>query len=451
VKIDRRTLLSRILAGTAITPWTHRSLARTLGYPRLLEGPMVGAPSPVSFTVWARASDALDVQVEYSTDPTFNDALVTPAIRAEAAHDLITVHSVKELKPSTTYYYRMLIDGARDRVAPVSFHTRTAPAGAADFRVAYGSCARTQVDIEQTIFSAISMNEPDLFFWLGDNIYADTQEPTAMADLYRRQRAVVTLQPLIRTTPQLAIWDDHDFGYNDADSTNPIRDESLRVFNRYWANPSGGVHGTPGVFFQYTYGGVDFFFLDGRYHRSPRSIPDGAARSMLGAGQKQWLKDALRASRAPFKILISGTGWTLATRDGTTWGSYLHERNELFDFIRDERIEGVVCLSGDQHFGELNCIPWSARGGYDIYDLVSSPLAQFLNDRWPEQTPEQRIRRVYARSVNFGMLSFQMSNEPTLTFTLHDVRGGAVWKPLVLRTADLRNGVKSWDRNASLS
>jgi alkaline phosphatase D len=242
------------------------------------------------------------VQMEYSTDRNFTNALRTPVIRAEAARDLITVHTAQGLQPSTTYYYRMLIDGARDRIAPVPFHTRTAPAGAASFRVAYGSCARIQVDGVQPIFSAIALNEPDLFFWLGDNIYADTLEPTAMADLYRRQRAVETLRPLIGTTPQLAIWDDHDFGYNEADSTNPAREESLRVFNRYWANPSAGTPGTPGIFFQYAYGGVDFFFLDGRYHRAPRSAPDGPSRTMLGEGQKQWLKEhfaqAARLSRS---------------------------------------------------------------------------------------------------------------------------------------------------------
>ena len=45
------------------------------------------------------------------------------------------------------------------------------------------------------------------------------------------------------------------------------------------------------------------------------------------------------------------------------------ERNEIFDFIRDE-ISAGVCISGDSHMGELNCIPWSERGGYDFYDFL---------------------------------------------------------------------------------
>ena len=40
------------------------------------------------------------------------------------------------------------------------------------------------------------------------------------------------------------------------------------------------------------------------------------------------------------------------------------------DFIRDNEIAGVVLLSGDSHIGELNVIPWSERGGYDLYDPI---------------------------------------------------------------------------------
>src|SRR5690606_6331111 len=101
-------------------------------------------------------------------------------------------------------------------------------------------------------------------------------------------------------------------------------------------------------------------------------------KSMLGARQKRWLKAALSASKAPFKVLVSGGGWSTAENEkgGDSWGTYLTERNEIFDYIRDHDIGGVFCISGDSHMGELNCIPRSTVGGYDIYDMCSSPLAQ---------------------------------------------------------------------------
>ena len=166
--IGRRSFISRALALLVATPAS--AFAKALGYPRLLEGPMVGAVGPDHLTIWSRASGVFDVQVEYATDRSFRDARTTPAVRPTADGDLCTAIRIEGLRPGGTYFYRMRLDGVLDRHAPVAFRTRTAPAGPSDFRVAFGSCCRIQLDPEQLVFSAIAEQEPDLFFWLGDNI-----------------------------------------------------------------------------------------------------------------------------------------------------------------------------------------------------------------------------------------------------------------------------------------
>ena len=427
-----------------------RALAETLGYPRALAGPMVGAPGPEHLTIWVRASGDFPVRLELSTRRDFEDPIIGPTVRATAATEYCVALRQAGLRPGQDYFYRLRFDGELDRYQPLPYRTRTAPAGPASFRIAFGSCARIQFDREQRIFDVVRALDPDLFFWLGDNIYADSDQPAALSDLYARQRVVEKLEPLLRSTPQLAIWDDHDFGYNDSDRLSPFKAESLRLFESYWANPPQDRGGTPGIWFQQSYGGVDFFFLDGRYHRDPSDAPDGPGKSMLGAEQKAWLLDALQRSRAPFKILVSGTGWSSAESEegGDSWGVYLHERNEIFDHIRDREIGGIVCISGDSHMGELNCIPRSAVGGYDIYDFCSSPLAQMPAVKQLRQVPELRVRDVWSRSVNVGLMQFDMVPEPRLTFMLHGVLGEPVWDPLVLTPADLRNGVRSWGRLA---
>ncbi|MGH8205096.1 MAG: alkaline phosphatase D family protein, partial [Steroidobacteraceae bacterium] len=214
---------------------------------------------------------------------------------------------------------------------------------------------------------------------------------------------------------------------------------------QYWANPSFGLADCPGVFFRHPFGGVDFFMLDGRYYRAPNQDPDGPAKTLLGQRQGEWLREALRASRAPFKVLACGSGWSSEDGpQGDTWAAFLTERNALFDFIRDERIEGVLLLSGDTHFGEVNGIPWSERGGYDLYDFVSSPLAQATGTSFLDGEPELRIRLPYFRTVNFGLLDFEWEPEPRVTFTLRDVRGDRVYEPLTLTPAELRNGAATW-------
>lgn len=442
----RRTLLARTLAAAAA--WPFAGLARTLGYPRLMEGPMVGAPGPTHISIWARASGALPLQVEYSTDVAFKKPQATAAVLATEESDFGAVIRIEDLKPNTRYYYRVLVDGVVDRYQPMPYSTCTAPAAPADFRVAFGSCAKYVWDRDQRVFNGVIARTPDLFFWLGDNVYADSEFPRSIAEEYRRGRGVENLQPLIQSIPQLAVWDDHDFGSNNSDASIPMREGSLATFKKYWANPAYGLPDAPGVFFDFSYGGVDFFFLDGRFYRDPNTVPDGPSKTLLGTRQKQWIKERLLASKAPFKVLICGSGWSAADGpDGDTWAAFMTERSELFDFIRDRKIEGVVLLSGDSHVGELNCVPRSEQGGYDLYDLVSSPLANAMSDSWVEQRPERRLRPVYVKGTNFGLLEFRHAPQPTLTFTLHDSSGAPVWDPLVLTAAQLRNGVSSWRDN----
>lgn len=446
-RVRRRSLIAAAGAAAvwAAAPW--RAFAKTFGYPRLLQGPMVGASGPTHVTIWGRANGPYPLTVEYATDPEFTNPVTSAAVPTSLATDFTGVVRLDGLEPGKRYWYRVLVGGEVDKYQQAPYWTRTAPEGAADFRVGFGSCARIARDSDQRIFNTVVREAPDLFLWLGDNIYADSEAPEAIADEYRRQRAVRSMQPLIRTTPQLAIWDDHDFGYNNSDGTSPYKAASLETFRHYWANPSYGLPDTPGVFFKTAFGGVDFFMLDGRYHRTPNAEADGPAKTMLGAAQMAWLRAELAASRAPFKVLACGSGWSSADGPkGDTWAAFRRERDELFDFIRDRGIGGVVCISGDSHVGELNCIPWSERGGYDIYDLVSSPLAQSPSDSWITQSPEKRMRKVYAGGANAGLLSFRMTGEPQLTFTLYDEWGQAPWKPLVLTPADLANGATSWPR-----
>jgi alkaline phosphatase D len=419
--------------------------SKTFGYSRLLQGPMLGASTSSSLTFWGRASGALPVTVQYATSPSMADAKSSAPILATDANDYTVAIRVEGLKPATNYWYRLLVNGELDRYRTQPYVARTAPAGPQAFKVGFGSCARIARDPEQRVFRVVENMAPDLFFWLGDNVYADAEARFAFADEYGRQRSVASLQNLIRSVPQLAIWDDHDFGYNNSDGEYPFKDQSLTAFKQYWPNPSYGEPANPGVYFEYSYGGVDFFFLDGRYHRSPNNAADGQSKKFLGDRQKDWLKQRLLASRAPFKILACGSGWSMADGpQGDTWAAFRTERDELFDFIRDKRIEGVVCLSGDSHVGELNCIPWSERGGYDIYDLVSSPLAQSCDSSWVTQSPEVRMKPVYAGGPNFGLLEFTAGSQPTLSFTLFNEWGDAAWRPFTLAASDLKNGTSTW-------
>jgi alkaline phosphatase D len=417
---------------------------------RVLQGPMLGAVTPTSIRIWVRVSNEFPVSVAVSESPQFDDTVVTPPVLARAEDDLTVTLLVSDLRPATRYYYRILVDGRRGKYTPdvpvLSFVTAPDPKTAAVFSVATGSCARFAEDPDQVVWRSVAAASPDFFIWLGDNIYGDSGQPSTLNGEYQRQRDVITYRPVSRQIPQIAIWDDHDSGLDNGDGSSSFKYSALKSFRNYWANPAYGLDDTPGVFFEYHYGGVDFFLLDGRYYRDPNAAPDVAGKTMLGAAQKAWLKERLRASKAPFKIIATGGGWTVSKGPGgDSWASFLTERDELFDFIRDERIDGVVLISGDSHVAELNAIPRSEKGGYDLYDLVSSPLAQDASDGFLERRPERRIRQVYFGSANFGLLQFDMrGKDPWLEFNVLNYRGDAAWEPFRLYASELVNGKSTW-------
>lgn len=434
---------------------TYAQAARSeTGSPRVINGPMVGWVSPTEISVWARITGEYAFSLQYGTDSELSDSQQSDSILAKPKNDFMVHLTLKDLKPDTTYYYRVLVEGSPsgyNRGEPFKVKTAPAPGEKTRFSIGFGSCARARVDPEQIIWKQVKETGVDLFFWLGDNIYGDSLYGQFLAEEYRFQRDIPSLQPVLRSIPHLAIWDDHDYGLNDHDRENPIRDIALAVFKNYWANPSYGLPQTPGVFFHYHYGGVDFFFLDGRYHRDPPSMPDQPGKTHLGKEQLNWLKSGLSKSKAPFKVLLTGTGWTsLKGPDGDSWSAALHERNQLFDYIRDESISGVLLVSGDTHRGELYCIPWSDKGGYDLYEFVSSPLAQKPSVKVKPKLPEIYIRDWYHDSSNFGYMTFDLTeNDPVMRYNLIDTFGDTVYEWFEIRASKLVNGTKSWPSKIS--
>jgi alkaline phosphatase D len=446
--MHRRTMIGGLCAlgavgkgATAAPEWD--------GYPRLMQGPMLGAVQPDQVKIWMRVSGAFETQIDYALTSTPSAIKRTSIMTAQRDNDFIAVHTIKDLPPNSEITYRVLVGGEPDpdTTRQPAFRARTAPSGPSAFRIGFGSCARRQRHPIQPIWDVLERANPDLFFWLGDNIYGDSLEPSILREEYMRQRDVPNCRSFMAGRPQLAVWDDHDFALNDSDRRNPVRDQALSVFGQVWANPSMGLPDTKGVFFKASYGGADFFFLDNRYHREPADLPDTASKVSLGRTQMAWLKESLKASRAPFKLILCGQPWNDGKRPGSeSWTSYTTERADLFAFIAAEKINGVVLVSGDTHVGELNCLPnerYSA--GYDLFELVSSPLAQDCATSYLNYRAIHRVRQVYASGSNAGLIDFDMTaSDPTLRFSLIDTQGASVWPPFELKASDLLPGVSVW-------
>ena len=126
-------------------------------------------------------------------------------------------------------------------------------------------------------------------------------------------------------------------------------------------------------------GDVDFFFLDTRYYRSLDETKEN--RSMLGPVQMAWLKERLQQSTATFKIIASSVPWAENVKPGSidTWDGFPEEREAIYSFLEQERIDGVVLISADRHRSDAWKIP--RENGYDLYDFMSAKLTNVIRHK----------------------------------------------------------------------
>ncbi|HSK12019.1 MAG TPA: hypothetical protein VK907_02335, partial [Phnomibacter sp.] len=79
------------------------------------------------------------------------------------------------------------------------------PAGGIS-RIAFGSCA--QQDKPQPILDLVRSYKPDVFVYLGDNIYGDSYNMRVIREKYEMLGAKPEYQRLVKDVPILATWDD---------------------------------------------------------------------------------------------------------------------------------------------------------------------------------------------------------------------------------------------------
>ncbi len=330
----------------ALVSWAGPATAE----PKLLYGPMVGYTGPHSSRIWIKADGPAGWHVVVGERADLSDGLAVAGPSLEPSADYMATTVIEGLSPSTTYYYRVEFEDGDSRGPPIASFKTAPPAGTPGrLRFAFGSCIGTPADMELIWRQLASVAPVDMLLQLGDNTYANSPKPEIQRAKYYEQRGVSAYRDLTAGLPTMAIWDDHDFAHNNSDGTAQGKEIALRTFRQIWPNPSFGQATDPGVYFTFSHGEVDFFMLDARYHRSPNDAEDRGQKTMLGPEQLDWLKKALKASTSKVKFIADGSSWHSNGREDS-WASFMRERDDLFDFIESQGIEGVVFLSGDRHF-----------------------------------------------------------------------------------------------------
>jgi len=371
---------------------------------KLTHGPFVGERDAVAgrARVWIRTDASRTVELHMSTSADMSDAWLAASVVPQAADDFTAELVVEGLAAGGNYYYQLSVDGQPvvptvddawhpDGVYPLRMPPPLGESGA--FTFAVSSCARM---FAHGNYDAVRDQGPAFLLNLGDYHYGNVARThfvdrggsgdlrTARDELrWWYRTAHWEKASLFAVVPFLDTWDDHDYGGDQADADKEIdgRADIRATFLEYFANGERDrAANDEGVYFRSSYGDVDFFVLDARYHR-PRLVetdagfvaPDPDA-DPLGATQTDWLVEQLAASTATFKFVAAGTRFY----DGSgakAWGPFEVARDALLTRIAEEGIGGVILLAGGPHVSEYRQFTVAGR---TWYELISSPISSGL-------------------------------------------------------------------------
>ena len=284
--------------------------------------------------------------------------------------------------------------------------------------------------------------------WLGDNIYADTEDMTVMREIYDALGANPRFQALSAATETMAVWDDHDYGWNNANATWPHKDAAKEEFLRFWgAAPDDPRWEQPGVYSSRIFGtgerSVQVILLDNRYNLDPWDYAgEDPGRQVLGEEQWAWLRDRL-AEPATVRIVASGIqvvqDYDIDT-EWEGWGDSPHERERLFRVIREMGVPGLLFVSGDMHFSELTRHPDDAAAlGYATYDLTPSGLDQIETAGEGQWGNPNRIGELLNSNRKYGMVEIDWAPpDPEIHLEIYD--GRDLFVHHVVRLSELQPG-----------
>jgi alkaline phosphatase D len=294
--------------------------------------------------------------------------------------------------------------------------------------ITFGSC--NKLEKPQHMFSDIAANNPNLWIWLGDIIYADTSNMKVLAAEYKQLKTNPEYKKLRAKAQIVGIYDDHDFGTNDCGKGYPMKKPSKKCLMDFLDVPNNSpVRKRDGSYQSYTFGKdgqkIKVIVLDTRYFRDTlltdpsnqhRYVPN-AKGDILGEAQWKWLEHELKTSTANLNILCSSIQVLSDEHGFEKWGNFPNSRKHLLSLITQAKPKNLMIISGDRHMAEISKLDIGLP--YPLYDFTSSGLTHIRSG-----TTEANRLRVGDMIVkkNFGLLKIHWEGDRPIVAM--QVRGG---------------------------
>ena len=301
-------------------------------------------------------------------------------------------------------------------------------------RIGFGSCIKQQNPAP--LFDNILDYKPELFLYIGDNIYGDTDDMAVLRAKYKTLGDKAGFRSIQQSAVVLATWDDHDYGVNDGGAGFKKRKESQQLFSEFWKDaPDSPRRGRAGVYDSHVFGPsgqrIQVILLDTRYFRSdlkkgerrvggPYYPNDDPKATMLGESQWQWLEEQLRVP-AELRIVVSSIQLLPAAAGQETWANLPLERSRFMKLVTKTKANGVFVISGDRHWAEFSQITEGVP--YPLYDFTSSSINQRHGRGTPTENPHRLLDRTF-HEENFGTIDVDWSGkDPKVTVSIVDLDG----------------------------
>ncbi len=293
--------------------------------------------------------------------------------------------------------------------------------------VTFGSCNKQYNP--QPLWDDILTHNPDIFLFLGDNIYGDTNDMDLLQDKYKKQNARPGYVDLKNNTKVVGVWDDHDYGKNDAGKEYPEKEKSQQLFLDFFdvaedspRRQREGVYSSHQL--NWNDQNIKVILLDTRYHRDEikkinnKYIPNEEG-TILGEAQWNWLEDEMSDTLIDLYIIASGIQFIAEDHKYEKWANFPHERERLFNLVADKNPKGIVFLSGDRHIAEISVMEWEGLP-YPLVDITSSGLTHTWSGG-AEEYNQHREGDLIAQ-LNYGVLQISSEQKGKLN-VLSQIRG----------------------------
>ena len=348
-------------------------------------GIMSGDVTTDNIILWSQYSGFFKLALciwEQSKNNTLELNQVLEVSRGENGYILAPVQG---LRASRKYRYCLVEINFENKLEKRSLlgHFRTPPKDNEEEIITFGalSCIKNIYGAD-LLEHAARRNDLSAFLFLGDTSYNDKanslKELRGLWDLQYGKRG---FRALHAKTSVIAAIDDHEL----TDNFNPETINRLHYKNALKAyfehSPmKRNAKNKRQIWRSHRFGKtVEVFTLDCRTERRP-STRGSRDEQYISPEQMQFLKDGLKNSECKFKIIMNTVPITEfpfpLTRD--RWQGYKHQRQEILSFIDSNKIEGLLWVAGDFHFGCISRVSKYGAGSTQK-EVLAGPAAQFPN------------------------------------------------------------------------